>query len=119
MKIATSITLGGIYSYTLYVWEQGGTVYHTRFKGEVHCGRTSFYVLIPDSYNEGGSNMTEELKEVVRTHGEEPANKFVCFHPGKVGQLTIHLDGKLNWISTTKISETGNLDLSFVSRAFL
>lgn len=109
MKIVTSIMLEGIYFYTLYVWEQGSTVYYTRFKKKVHCGKTSFYVIIPNDLK--GSDMSEELKETVRTYGEFDARMFACYHPGKVGQLLVHTDKEGKWTHTTKMNETGGLDL--------
>lgn len=113
MRRTTSIMLGGIYSYELHVWEQGSTVYHTRTKGEVHCGKTMFYVLIPNDHDKHGLDMGEGLKEVIRTHGEKIAEEFVRVYPGKVGQLLIYPD-KNKWVLTNEISQTGNLDLSSI-----
>ena len=98
MRITASIMLGGFFSYMLYVWEHGSTVYHTRNQEEVHVGKTSFYVLIPNDRRE--SDTAEELKEIIRTHGEEIARMFVQDNPGKVGQLLVHLDKEGSVIRT-------------------
>lgn len=109
MRKVISVALGGPHDYVLHIWERISQ------HGRILYGKTKLYVLVPFSQYEAAMEETDaELAETIRDHGAGIAKRFERYNPGKVGQVTIHLDRKWGWVSACKINLEGNLDLSLI-----